>query len=93
LADRYVTAIKHGAVPDVDEAFTAVAKMENAKIENEAVEIFENEIKKVMLPVSESDLGERYTSAQNIALDYVREKVVHDFQAKCQIQAQVRDYK
>ncbi|XP_060605755.1 guanylate-binding protein 1-like [Ruditapes philippinarum] len=88
LADRYVTAIKHGAVPDVDDAFTAVAKIENAKIEKEAQEIFEIEMEKVMLPVSESDLGERYTTAQKIALDHLRQNVIHDFQAKCHIQAQ-----
>jgi hypothetical protein len=91
LADRYVTAIKNGAVPDVDDAFTAVAKIENAKIEKEALEIFEIEMENVMLPISESDLGERYTTAQKIALDHLRQNVIHDFKAKCQIKAQVRD--
>ncbi|XP_060561033.1 guanylate-binding protein 1-like [Ruditapes philippinarum] len=76
---------------NVDDAFTAVAKIENAKIEKQALEIFEIEMENVMLPVSESDLGERYTSAQKIALDHLRQNVIHDFQAKCQIQAQVRD--
>ncbi|XP_060566028.1 guanylate-binding protein 1-like isoform X2 [Ruditapes philippinarum] len=88
LADQYVKAIKDGDVPDVDDAFTAVAKIENAKIEKEALDLFENEMKKVMLPVSESDLGKRYTSAQTKALDYVRQNVVNDFQAKCLFQAQ-----
>ncbi|XP_060603429.1 reticulocyte-binding protein homolog 2a-like [Ruditapes philippinarum] len=45
-------------------------------------------MKKVMLPVSESDLGERYTTAQKIALDHLRQNVIHDFKAKCQFQAQ-----
>ncbi|XP_060561032.1 guanylate-binding protein 2-like [Ruditapes philippinarum] len=88
LADRYVTAIKHGAIPDVDDAFTAVAKIENAKVEKEALDIFKNEMEKVMLPVSESDLGKRYTDAQKKALDYLRKNAVLDTQAKCQIHAQ-----
>jgi hypothetical protein len=92
LADRYVTAIKNGAVPDVDEAFTAVAKMENAKVEKEALDIFENEIKIVILPIPESDLGNCYTNAQNKALHHLRHNVVHDFQAECQIQAQVKPF-
>ena len=51
LVDRYVTAIKHGAIPDVDDAFTAVAKAENAKIEEKAVAMFEREMKAKTLPV------------------------------------------
>ncbi|XP_060572446.1 guanylate-binding protein 1-like [Ruditapes philippinarum] len=88
LATHYVTAIKHGAVPDVDDAFTAVAKIENSRVEKEALDIFENEMEKVMLPISENDLGKRYTSIQKIALDHLRQNVVHDFQAKCEMQAQ-----
>jgi hypothetical protein len=91
LVDRYVTAIKNGAVPDVDDAFTAVAKQENAKIEKEALEFFENEMEKVTLPVPESELRQCYTNAQQIALDHLRKNVVHDFQAKCEIEGQVRD--
>lgn len=88
LVDRYVTAIKNGAVPDVDDAFTAVAKQENAKIEKEALEFFENEMEKVTLPVPESELRQCYTNAQQIALDHLRKNVVHDFQAKCEIEGQ-----
>ncbi|XP_060606846.1 guanylate-binding protein 1-like [Ruditapes philippinarum] len=88
LAKHYINAIKHGAVPDVDEAFTAVAKLENAKVEKEALDIFENEMVNVMLPISEIHLGKRYRHAQKIALDHLRQNVIHDFQAKCQIQAQ-----
>ncbi|XP_060552248.1 guanylate-binding protein 6-like isoform X1 [Ruditapes philippinarum] len=92
LADRSVTAIKNGAVPDVDDAFTAVAKIENAKVEKEALDIFKNEMETVKLPVPESDLSNRYTNAQNKALHHLRQNVVHDFQAECEIEAQVRDY-
>jgi hypothetical protein len=93
LADRYVTAIKHGAVPDVDDACTAVAKIENDKIEKEALEIFKNEMEKVTLPASESDFEKRAGSAQHIALDHLRLNVIHDFQANYEMQAQVRYFR
>jgi hypothetical protein len=90
LVDRYVTAIKHGAVPDVDDAFEAVAKIENAKIEKEAIEIFEHQIERVELPVTSELLGDIYTEAQQNALDYLRKNVVDDKKNECEYQAQVR---
>ncbi|XP_060559206.1 uncharacterized protein LOC132719451 [Ruditapes philippinarum] len=57
LAGRYITAIKYGAVLDVDDAFTAVAKIENAKIEEEALEIFKIKREKNKPAVSKSVLG------------------------------------
>ncbi|XP_060552254.1 guanylate-binding protein 6-like [Ruditapes philippinarum] len=88
LADHYVTAIKHGAVPDVDDAFEAVAKMENTKIAKKALKIFETEMEKEKLPVSEGNLWKRYTRAQGKSLHYLRQNAFHDFKAKCEIQAQ-----
>ncbi|XP_060575169.1 guanylate-binding protein 1-like isoform X2 [Ruditapes philippinarum] len=90
LVDRYVTAIKHGAVPDVDDAFEAVAKIENAKIEKEAIEIFEHQIEGVNLPVTSEILGNFYTEAQQNALNYLRKNVVHDKKNDCENKAQMK---
>ncbi|XP_060575210.1 guanylate-binding protein 1-like [Ruditapes philippinarum] len=90
LVESYVTAIKHGGVPDVDDAFERVAKIENAIIEKEAVEMFVNEIKKVELSVSTDDLWRIYTNAQKAALNYFRRKAVHDTNGKYEKQAQMK---
>jgi hypothetical protein len=90
LVDHYVKSIKHGAVPDVDDAFEAVAKMENPKIEKEAIEIFENQIEGVELPLTSEVLGKFYTEAQQKALNYLRKNVVHDKKKDCEYRAQVR---
>ncbi|XP_053376380.1 guanylate-binding protein 1-like isoform X2 [Mercenaria mercenaria] len=90
LATRYVTAVIHGAVPDVDDAFLAVAKMENARVGREAVEIFDTQMNKIVLPVTAILLEKCYTSAQQKALKYLRENVVHDKDAQCENQAQTK---
>ena len=91
LVDRYVTAIKHGAIPDVDGAFSAVAKAENAKIEEEAVAMFEREMIAKSLPVPETVLRKSYTEEQDKALNYLRKNVVHDKTFEHEHQAKVRD--
>jgi hypothetical protein len=85
----FVTAIKHGAVPDVDDAFKAAAKIENAKIEKQAEEIFENQMVKVALPVPGNVLRGFYSKAQQTALEYLRQNAVHDLKIECEIHAQV----
>jgi hypothetical protein len=89
LAEHYVTAIKHGAIPDVDDAFSAVAKIENARIKKEAIEIFENQMQGILLPVSMDVLGQLYTNSQQTALNYLRKNVVHDKKGECENEAQV----
>jgi IS1 family transposase len=91
LVESYITAIKHDAAPDVDDAFERVAKIENAIIEKEAVELFVNEMKEVELSVSTDDLWRIYTNAQKAALNHFRRKTVHDTNGKEEKQAQVRD--
>jgi hypothetical protein len=91
LVQSYVTAIKHGAVPDVDYAFEEVTKNENAIIEKEAVEMFVNEMKVVELSVSTDGLLRIYTNSQQAALNYFRRNAVHDTNGKYEKQAQVRD--
>lgn len=90
LADRYVTAISNGAVPDVDDAFSTVSKMENARIEKKAVEIFENKMEKIELPLSEDALRSFYIEAQQAALDYLRSNIVYDREAEYEKQAQIK---
>lgn len=89
LADHYVSAIRQGAVPDVDDAFTAVAKTENSKISKEALEGFETQMGKITMPIPSRNLHTYYTHAQQTALNYLRENVVQDIDGKCEQQVQM----
>ncbi|XP_060587123.1 guanylate-binding protein 1-like [Ruditapes philippinarum] len=90
LVDCYIKSINDGAVPDVDDAFTVVSKNENAKVENEAVKRFGNQMEIKKLPVSENVLKEFYTDAQKSALRYLRENVIHDKQSRFEKEAQTK---
>ncbi|XP_053390814.1 guanylate-binding protein 1-like [Mercenaria mercenaria] len=78
LTTKYVEALKNNAVPNVDDAFTAVAKKENARMAAEALEIFESQMKSVELPIPTGTLGDLYRNAQQLALNYLNPKVVLD---------------
>ncbi|XP_053388179.1 guanylate-binding protein 2-like [Mercenaria mercenaria] len=90
LTTQYVEALKHGAVPDVDDAFTAVAKIENARVAAEALEIFESQIKSVKLPIPTATLRDLYKNAQQQALDFLNPKVVHDGKNTCKNEAKMK---
>ena len=77
LADHYVTSIKHGDFPDVDDA----------RVQRSAVDSFEKEMAQIKLPVAGSELTSLYTKAQHKALEYLWKNTFedndeHDCQAK-----------
>ncbi|XP_060551714.1 guanylate-binding protein 1-like [Ruditapes philippinarum] len=89
LVEEYVTAIRQGAVPDVDGAFLAVAKIENEKTKKIAVDNFEKQLQKTKLPVSSDVLMTAFTEAETEALNYFRKNVVHDKDFEYEHQAQI----
>ena len=91
LVDRYVTAIKHGAVTDFDAAFEAVAKTENAKIEKEAVAMFEREMKAKTFQFPATVLRNYYKEEQDKALRYLRKNAVLVKTYECENRTMVRD--
>ncbi|XP_060575226.1 guanylate-binding protein 1-like [Ruditapes philippinarum] len=90
LVESYVTAIKHGAVPDVNDAFERVANIENATIEKVAVDMLSNEMKGIELSVSTDNLRRIYINAQQTALDYFRRNAVLDTNGKYEKKVQVK---
>jgi hypothetical protein len=65
-------------------------KKENAKIEKQAVEMFEDQIENVIQPVPGHVLRRLYTNAQQSALEFLRQNAVqNDLKFECENQAQV----
>jgi hypothetical protein len=90
LVEKYVTAIRQGLVPDVDDAFLAVKKIINGQTIQIAVTNVANKLKQTKLPVSSKDLRDAFIDAQTEALQYLQKNVVHDeYQNESECQARV----
>ncbi|WAR30345.1 GBP6-like protein, partial [Mya arenaria] len=78
LTNQYVDALRNGAVPDVENAFEAVATMENAKVRKEALEQFHKDLVDQIMPVPYKQLDDHFQRVQWTALEYIRNNVVKD---------------
>ncbi|XP_045193052.2 guanylate-binding protein 1-like [Mercenaria mercenaria] len=73
LVENYLNAIRNGAVPDVDDAITVVANIENERMASEAVQLFKQMIEKIQLPILHtSNFEELYRRTQKAALEKFR---------------------
>ncbi|XP_060563144.1 guanylate-binding protein 1-like [Ruditapes philippinarum] len=73
----YVNAIRDGAVPDVDDAFMAVANLENERMAAVAIKEFAEKIKMIELPVLKTnDFENLYQEIQRGALSKLRHESV-----------------
>ncbi|XP_045193049.2 guanylate-binding protein 1-like isoform X2 [Mercenaria mercenaria] len=69
LVESYLNAIRNGAVPDVDDAIIVVANIENERLASEAVQIFEQKIELIQLPILHfNNFEELYRDMQKAAL-------------------------
>ncbi|XP_052820911.1 guanylate-binding protein 3-like [Mya arenaria] len=78
LTKQYVNDLSKGAVPDVDDAFTAVAKLENERVKKECLEIFQSRMDDILLPIPATKFNKHLTEARWCALKYMRENAVED---------------
>jgi hypothetical protein len=77
LIETYVNAIRDGAVPDVDDAFMAVANLENERMAAVAVKEFAEKIKMIELPVLKTkDFENFYQEIQRDVLSKLRHESV-----------------
>ncbi|WAR13930.1 GBP2-like protein, partial [Mya arenaria] len=78
LARNYVDALAKGAVPDVDDAFASVAKIENQRVKEECMNMFRSKMKGLQLPQPSKLLDTHFTDTRWTALEYMRTKAIKD---------------
>ncbi|WAR13702.1 GBP2-like protein [Mya arenaria] len=89
LTRKYVEAIARGAVPDVDDAFATVAKIENERVKDECMEMFRCKINEKKLPLPSALLDKHFADARWTALEYMRTNAVKDVANFVERQAQM----
>ncbi|WAR13940.1 GBP2-like protein [Mya arenaria] len=78
LARNYVDALANGAVPDVDDAFATVAKIENQRVKEECMNMFRSKMEELQLPQPSKLLDIHFTDTRWTALEYMRTKAIKD---------------
>ncbi|XP_052759919.1 guanylate-binding protein 2-like [Mya arenaria] len=78
LTREYVDALANGALPDVDDAFALVAKIENERIRDKCMNMFRSGINDIKLPLPSKSLDKRVKEIQCSALEYMRTNAVRD---------------
>ncbi|XP_053390902.1 uncharacterized protein LOC128553752, partial [Mercenaria mercenaria] len=79
LATSYIKAIRNGAIPDVDDAFQTVAKMENERMAIEAVKEFSARVYAIELPVLHiQEFDKIYGDIQNASLANFRSEALFE---------------
>ncbi|XP_053376333.1 guanylate-binding protein 4-like [Mercenaria mercenaria] len=79
LATSYIDAVRNGAIPDVDNAIQMVAKIENKRMANVAVEEFKAKLRLIELPILQvRDFNQLYEAIQNASLANFRREAVFD---------------
>ncbi|WAR13713.1 GBP1-like protein [Mya arenaria] len=78
LTRNYVDALAKGAVPDVDDAFATVAKIENQRVKEECMNMFRSKMKELQLPQPSKLLDIHFTETRWTALEYMRTKAIKD---------------
>ncbi|XP_053391637.1 guanylate-binding protein 2-like [Mercenaria mercenaria] len=79
LATSYIKAISNGAVPDVDDAFQTVAKIENERMAIEAVKDFSVRVQDIELPVLHiHEFDKIYGDIQNASLAHFRSEALFE---------------
>ncbi|WAR28891.1 GBP2-like protein [Mya arenaria] len=78
LTRTYVEAIRNGGVPDVEDAFAAVAKSENEKVKKETLDKFEVFMSKCTVPAPIKQLEPQYREAELASLVHFRTNAVFD---------------
>ncbi|XP_052784150.1 guanylate-binding protein 2-like isoform X2 [Mya arenaria] len=78
LTRTYVEAIIRGGVPDVEDAFAAVAKSENEKVKKETLDMFEVLMSKYNIPAPIKQLESQYREAEMASLAHFRKHAAFD---------------
>ncbi|XP_052760423.1 guanylate-binding protein 1-like [Mya arenaria] len=78
LTRKYVDALARGALPDVDDAFATVAKIENERIRDECMNMFRSGINDIKLPLPSKSLDKLFKKIRWSALEYMRTNAVRD---------------
>ncbi|XP_052783276.1 guanylate-binding protein 1-like [Mya arenaria] len=78
LTRTYVEAIISGGVPDVEDAFAAVAKSENEKVKKGTLDMFEDLMSKHTVPAPIKQLESQYREAELASLAHFRKNAVFD---------------
>ncbi|XP_052760029.1 guanylate-binding protein 5-like [Mya arenaria] len=78
LTRKYVDALAKGAVPDVDDAFEMVAKIENGRVKGKCMDLFHSKMREIQLPLSSPLLDEHFNKAKLSALEYMRRNAIND---------------
>ncbi|XP_053386665.1 guanylate-binding protein 1-like [Mercenaria mercenaria] len=79
LVESYVQAIRQGAVPDVDDAITAVSKLENERVAAAALQSFSKELASISLPVfKKEDFRKLFHNIQKSSLLVFRYEAMFD---------------
>ncbi|XP_052819758.1 guanylate-binding protein 1-like [Mya arenaria] len=78
LTRNYVDAFARGSVPDVDDTFAMVAKIENQRVKNECMHMFHSKMKELLLPLPSKLLDKHFTDARWSALEYMRTNTIKD---------------
>ena len=78
LAYSYIEAIRRGAIPCIESAVNYMAKVENAKAQEEAINTYCKEMSKFLYPVTEDDLNKANQSAQIKSIHVFTNKAIFD---------------
>ncbi|WAR13932.1 GBP3-like protein [Mya arenaria] len=78
LTRRYVDAFAKGIVPDVDDAFSTVATIENRRVKDECMIMFRSRTNDMKLPLPSKSLDKHFKEARWSALEYMRTNAVQD---------------
>ncbi|XP_053389809.1 guanylate-binding protein 1-like, partial [Mercenaria mercenaria] len=79
LAETYISDIRSGVIPDVDDAIQMVANMENERMANIAVEEFKAKLQAIQLPILQvQKFSNLYTDIQNAILANFRSEAMFE---------------